>query len=110
MKKRNYDPAFKAEVVRLSYGRENLRELADELDMPVQRIYKWRRAAKDVLMPKSKPIVTEESSSEVKLLRKALREKELELDVLAGEKLFRHVANDYTAGNAMFNEEAIRQF
>ncbi len=53
MNKRNYDPAFKAEVVKLSHRRENLRELADELDIPVQRIYKWRRAAKDGLMPKS---------------------------------------------------------
>jgi len=82
MKKRNYNPEFKAEVVRLSYRRENLKELANELDVPVQRIYKWRRAAKDGLMPKSKPAVTEESSLEVKQLKKALREKELELEIL----------------------------
>ena len=75
MKKRNYNPEFKAEVVRLSYRRENMKELADELDVPVQRIYKWRRAAKDGLMPKSKPTVTEESSSEVKQLKKHLERK-----------------------------------
>ena len=33
-------------------------------------------------MPKSKPIVTEESSLEVKQLKKALKEKELELEIL----------------------------
>lgn len=82
MKKRNYNPEFKTEAVRLSYRRENIKELADELDIPVQRIYKWRRAAKDGLMPKSKPIITEENSLEVKQLKKALKEKELELEIL----------------------------
>ena len=42
-----------------------MKELADELDVPVQQIYLWRRGAKDGLMPKRKPTVIEESSLEV---------------------------------------------
>ena len=40
--KRQYNNEYKAEAVRLSYQRENIKELADELSVHVQRIYKWR--------------------------------------------------------------------
>lgn len=42
MKKRHYSNEFKLEAVRLSYKRENIKELANELGVQVQRIYKWR--------------------------------------------------------------------
>lgn len=81
MKKRVYSTELKEQAVRLSYQRENIKELADELGIDVQRIYKWRRAAKSVNAPKSeKPIP--QDSIEVKRLRKVLREKELELEIL----------------------------
>jgi len=43
MRKRVYKAEFKSEAVRLSYQRENIKELAEELGIDVQRIYKWRK-------------------------------------------------------------------
>lgn len=40
--KRNYSKEFKQEAVRLSYQRDNIKELAIELGIDVARIYKWR--------------------------------------------------------------------
>jgi transposase-like protein len=38
--KRVYSESFKEKAVSLSYQRENIKELADELGIKVQRIYK----------------------------------------------------------------------
>lgn len=81
MKKRVYSKEFKEQAVRLSYQRDNIKELADELGVAVQRIYKWRRADKDANKPKLQNVKIEDSS-EVKMLKKALKEKELELEIL----------------------------
>lgn len=80
MKKRVYSKEFKEQAVRLSYQRDNIKELADELGVAVQRIYKWRRVAKDVSNPKIQQ--AKEEDIEIKRLRKALKEKELELAIL----------------------------
>jgi len=48
MKRRVYSQALKDEAVRLSYQRDNVKELADELGIQVQRLYKWRKTAKIV--------------------------------------------------------------
>ena len=45
-KKRFYSKEFKEKAVQLSYQRENLKELAGELGINVERLYKWRRASK----------------------------------------------------------------
>ncbi|MBW2963057.1 transposase [Mesonia aestuariivivens] len=75
MKKRYYSPEFKEQAVRLSDQRDNIKELADELGIEVQRIYKWRKTA---TLPKpEKPIP--DDTLELKRLRKALKEKELDL-------------------------------
>ncbi|WP_090227998.1 transposase [Lutibacter maritimus] len=42
MGKRHYSTEFKLEAVRLSYKRDNIKELANEFGVQVQRIYKWR--------------------------------------------------------------------
>ncbi len=44
--KRQFSKEFKSEAVRLSYQRENIKDLADELGIQVARIYKWRAAAR----------------------------------------------------------------
>ncbi len=81
MKKRYYSPELKEQAVRLSYQRDNIKELVDELGIKVQKIYKWRRAAKSTSFPKpEKPIP--DATLELKRLRKALKEKELELEIL----------------------------
>ena len=74
MKKRVYSTEFKSEAVRLSYQRENIKKLADELGVQVQRIYKWRVGQKTKASPKA-TIKLETDSIEVKRLRKALKKK-----------------------------------
>ena len=56
------------------------KELADELGLDLQRIYKWRKGAKQTQAPKQQ--VIKDDSLEVKRLRKVLKEKELELEIL----------------------------
>ena len=80
MKKRYYSPELKEQAVRLSYQRENIKEPADELGIEVQRIYKWRKAAKTTRSPKPERPIPDDIL-EVKRLRKALKEKELELEM-----------------------------
>ncbi|WNH12568.1 transposase [Thalassobellus suaedae] len=78
MKKRYYSTELKEQAVRLSYQRVNIKELADELGVEVQRIYKWRNAAKITTLPKAeKPIP--EDTLELKRLRKALKKRNLNL-------------------------------
>lgn len=40
MKRRTYSKEFKLEAVRLSYTRENVKALAEELGIPAQQLYK----------------------------------------------------------------------
>ncbi len=54
--------------------------MANELDLDPQRIYKWSKGAKEVQIPEQQKIVKDDSL-EVKRLQKALKEKELELDI-----------------------------
>jgi len=81
MKKRHYSNEFKLEAVGLSYKRDNIKELANELGVQVQRIYKWRATHREV---SSLTVVSkkQEPSLEVKQLRKALKETQLELEIL----------------------------
>jgi len=81
MKKRVYSKEFKEQAVRLSHQRENIKELADELGIKVERLYKWRKWSNPSPATVVKASLSEETI-EVKKLRKALREKELELEIL----------------------------
>ena len=81
MKKRFYSKEFKREAVRLSHQRENIKALADELGIAVGRLYKWRRAARDAVSAGG-PGTSQVDSAEIKRLRKELRERELELEIL----------------------------
>jgi transposase len=40
--KKNYDRAFKERAVRLSQDRDSIKDLAHELGISVERLYKWR--------------------------------------------------------------------
>lgn len=57
MKKRIYTKEFKVQAVRLSYQRKNIKELADELGLDPQRIYKWQKATKSINTPTSQKIL-----------------------------------------------------
>ena len=81
MKKRIYSKEFKSQTVQLSYNRSNIKEFADELGISVQRIYKWRKAAREASAPKQETPVGQEQL-EIKRLTKALKDKEMELEIL----------------------------
>lgn len=81
--KRNYSEAFKEKAVSLSYQRENIKELADELGVQVQRIYKWRASArKHVNLKSITNSKLQEELPEVKRLKKELKNAQLELEIL----------------------------
>ena len=40
---RHYDRSFKERAVQLSYERNNIKDLAVELGITAERIYKWRQ-------------------------------------------------------------------
>jgi len=78
MKKRIYSKEFKIEAVRLSYERENIKILADELGLSPGLIYRWRRDFRSA--PESKKKSTSENQTDrVRHLERALRDKELEI-------------------------------
>lgn len=84
MKKRVYKPEFKSEAVRLSYQRENIKELAEELGVDVQRIYKWRTHLKksDPVKQTAVKMTSAISVSDYKDVQKQLKDTELELEIL----------------------------
>ena len=51
--KRQFSKEFKSEAVRLSYQRENIKDLADELGIQVAHIYKWRTTQQNTTTSKS---------------------------------------------------------
>jgi transposase len=83
MKKRVYKTEFKSEAVRLSYQRENIKELAEELGVDVQRIYKWRSNENKLDSKNQRPKASQSISSEdYKKLQKQLKDTSLELEIL----------------------------
>jgi transposase len=81
--KRVYSESFKEKSVSLSYQRENIKELADELGIQVQRIYKWRASTrKDVNLKSITNSKLQEELPEVKRLKKELKNAQLELEIL----------------------------
>jgi transposase len=83
--RRTFDRAFKERAVELSYQRDNIKELADELGVGPELIYRWRREFKEYkkgsFPGRGKPKLTEEQE-ELIALRKALKEAELARDIL----------------------------
>lgn len=77
--KRNYSNEFKQEAVRLSYQRDNIKELAIELGIDVSRIYKWRTSSK---LNTTDTTSVKKDNEEIKRLKKALKDSQLELEIL----------------------------
>ncbi len=81
--KRVYSESFKEKAVSLSYQRENIKELADELGIQVQLIYKCRASGrKQVNLKSISNSKLQEELPEVKRLKKELKETQLELEIL----------------------------
>lgn len=82
--KKFYSKGFKEKAVSLSYQRANIKELADELGVDVQRIYKWRNGLgnKNQGRLNQKTRVDPSSADEIKRLKKELKDAQLELAIL----------------------------
>jgi transposase len=80
MSRRVFDTAFKKMAVELSYARGSVKEAAAELGIDPGRITKWRLQQQG---PGEKPVagLTEEQK-EIRRLQKALKEAQLERDIL----------------------------
>lgn len=79
-RKRVYSKELKKKGISLSYHRVNLKELANELGINVERIYKWRTGSKPT--ENSHSNVGRYIDPQVSELKKQLRESQLELEIL----------------------------
>lgn len=86
MKRRKFDKAFKLEVVKRSLGETTVKALSEELGINKSVIFRWRTAYLETGEQLSFPGQGNESLSEeqkeIRNLKKALEEKELELEIL----------------------------
>ena len=80
--KNHYSISFKNEAVKLSYERDNIKELAEQLGVQVQRIYKWRRAARSSTLITKPSRIKQDEDPEVKRLKKELKNTQLEMEIL----------------------------
>jgi transposase len=84
-KRRKYDGEFKQMVVELSYNRESIPALAEELDIRPDLINRWRREALANLgasFPGQGNKTLTEEQKEIARLKKELRDAEIERDIL----------------------------
>lgn len=83
--KRNYSPEFKQKAVELTYARGHVSGVCRELDIPTSVLHRWRREqkkyGKNSFPGKGNPKQTDEEK-EISLLKKQLRDMELERDIL----------------------------
>lgn len=80
-----YDREFKQKAVELSYARGNVREIAEELGIRPELLYRWRREFKkyenNSFPGKGKPKMTDLERENTRL-RKELRDAKMERDIL----------------------------
>jgi transposase len=84
-KRRTFDREFKQMVVELSLHRTDLVELAAEMDIRPDLIYRWRRLAdihKGASFPGQGNKILTEEQKEISRLKKELRDAQLERDIL----------------------------
>lgn len=80
--KRQYDRQFEEHAVKMSYERNNIKDLASELGITAERLYKWRKEFSEYGSASFQGHGVERLSDEgrqVKELQKKLRNTELEL-------------------------------
>ena len=86
-RKKKVDKNFKLEAVRLSEESDSVRDVARELGIHVNTLYRWRS---ELLFPNSESVQVIAKSkakqstkdAEISLLRKQLADKNLELEIL----------------------------
>ena len=72
-----YEESYKREVVELSYRRESIRSLAEELGLNAELIYRWRRERASEVPPRKAsegPISKEELELVNRRLKRAIEE------------------------------------
>ena len=83
--RQKYDREFKQKAVELSFARGNAREIAEELGIRPELLYRWRREYQkyqnNSFPGKGKPKMTD-MEQEVTRLRKELRDAKMERDIL----------------------------
>ena len=85
--RRKYDKAFKLEVVKRSLEETTVKELAEELEIHPAVISRWRKQFLDaedtqLLFPGQGVEALSEDQKRIKDLEAALKDKELELEIL----------------------------
>ena len=83
--KKNYDRTFKERAVKMSYERDSIKDLARELGISSERLYKWRAEYAHHGPASFQGHGVERLSEEgkrVKALEKELRNTKLELEIL----------------------------
>ena len=83
--RQSYDREFKQKAVELSFARGNAKEIAEELGIRPELLYRWRQEYqqydKNSFPGKGKPKMTD-LERENTLLRKELRDAKMERDIL----------------------------
>lgn len=83
--RRTFNREYKLRAIELSYERESIAELAKELGVRAELIYRWRsefKADKTGSFPGEGKESLSPEALENRRLTKALKEKELELEIL----------------------------
>lgn len=81
--KRSYSLDFKIKAVELSIHRKELQSVADELGIPSKNITRWKKEYKEGKLDGSyKTVSKSKEALENIALRKALKDAELERDIL----------------------------
>lgn len=85
--RRKFDKAFKLEVVRRSLEETTVKALSEELDIHVGVISRWRKQYLDVsndqvVFPGQGNAMLTEEQKRINQLESALKDKELELEIL----------------------------
>ena len=84
-KRRKYDKQFKQKAVELSMARGNAREIAEELGISSEILYRWRREyqqyEKNSFPGKGIPKMTDQER-QISRLKKELRDAKMERDIL----------------------------
>jgi len=83
--RQSYDREFKQKAVELSYARGNAKEIAEELGIRPELLYRWRREVEQYqnnsFPGKGKPKMTD-LEQEVARLKRELRDTKMERDIL----------------------------
>ena len=79
---KRYSKSFREKAVKLSYQRDNIKDLANELGIKVQNLYRWRVREQELNHSTVKQKAKKEELIELKRVKKELKDTQLELEIL----------------------------